>query len=183
MDEAPLTVGEADSYDQKLDRFLEPAIVKALSKIRPWRGMGQVVLEWLGVAIAIVLCQTYWNPLLYIATVIWIGSRQGALGVMMHEATHYRLLPNRKWNNWAGEVLTAWPILLTLDGYRQNHWAHHRHVNKPGDPDWQRKQNNTLFEFPKSGLHLGLITLKYWLGIYAIKPSPTSIRSRRFLRF
>lgn len=169
MNESALTIGEADIYDQKLERFLDPATVKSLSKIKPWRGIVQVALEWLGIAAAIILCQTYWHPLLYIATVIWIGARQGALAVMLHEATHYRLLPNRKWNDWAGEILTAWPVLLTVDGYRQNHWAHHRHVNKPGDPDWQRKQNKKEFEYPKSGVHMLLISLKYWVGFYAIK--------------
>lgn len=158
-----------DLYDQKVDRFIDPTTLKALSKIRPWRGILQVALEWLGIAAGIILCEAYWHPLLYIATVIWIGSRQGALAVMMHEATHYRLLPNRKWNDWVGEIFTAWPLLITVNAYRQNHWAHHRHVNKPEDPDWQRKQNKEEFEFPKSGLHMLLITLKYWLGFYAIK--------------
>lgn len=169
MNQSTPHIGEADIYDQKLDRFLDPGTVKALSRIEPWRGILQVVLEWLGIAAAIILCETYWHPLLYLATVIWIGARQGALGVMMHEAVHYRLLPNRKWNDWVGDIFTAWPILVTVCAYRQNHWAHHRHVNKPGDPDWERKQNKKEFEFPKSGLHMALITLKYWLGFYAIK--------------
>jgi fatty acid desaturase len=167
--ESAVTAENGDLYHQKVDRFIDPATLKALSKIRPWRGILQVALEWLGIAAGIILCETYWHPLLYIATVIWIGSRQSALAVMMHEATHYRLLPNRKWNDWVGEIVTAWPVLVTVNAYRQNHWAHHRHVNKPEDPDWQRKQNNVLFEYPKSGLHMALITLKYWLGFYAIK--------------
>jgi fatty acid desaturase len=99
---------------------------------------------------------------------MWIGARQNGLAVMMHEAVHYRLLPNRKWNDWVGEIFTAWPVLVTVNGFRQTHWAHHRHVNKPDDPDWQRKQSE-LFEYPKSGLDMVFITLKYWLGYYAIK--------------
>jgi fatty acid desaturase len=167
--EVPITAENGDVYHQKVDRFIDPVTLKGLSKVRPWRGILQVALEWVGVAAGILLCETYWHPLLYIAAVIWIGSRQGALAVMMHEAVHYRLLPNRKWNDWLGEVFTAWPILLTVHVYRQNHWAHHRHVNKPDDPDWQRKQGKEEFEFPKSGLHMIFITLKYWLGFYAIK--------------
>ena len=167
--ETPINAENGDLYDQKVDRFVDPATLKALSKVRPWRGILQVALEWVGVAAGIILCETYWHPLLYVAAVIWIGSRQGALAVMMHEAVHYRLMPNRKWNDWAGEIFTAWPVLLTVHVYRQNHWAHHRHVNKPEDPDWRRKQGKEEFEFPKSGLHMILITLKYWLGFYAIK--------------
>ena len=167
--EGAIDTENGDVYHQKVDCFIDPATVKALSKIRPWRGILQIALEYVGIAAAIILCETYWHPLLYIATVIWIGSRQGGLAVMMHESTHYRLLPNRKWNDWVGEVFAAWPVLLTVYAYRHNHWAHHRRPNTPEDPDWRRKENNVEFEYPKSGFHMVLITLKYWLGFYAIK--------------
>jgi len=166
--ESPVSVDEGDIYDQKLERFLDAATVKALSKVKPWRGVLQVALEWLAIAGAIIICQRFWNPLLYILVVMWIGARQNGLAVMMHEAVHYRLLANRRWNDWMGEVFTAWPVLVTVHGFRQTHWAHHRHVNKPDDPDWQRKQTE-LFRYPKSGLDMIFITLKYWLGFYAIK--------------
>jgi len=64
--ESTLIVGAADIYDQKVDRFLDSATVKALSKIKPWRGLLQVGLEWLAIAAAIVLCQTYWHPALHL---------------------------------------------------------------------------------------------------------------------
>ncbi|HEV2841231.1 MAG TPA: fatty acid desaturase family protein [Chthoniobacterales bacterium] len=167
--ESELTADNGDIYHQKIDRFIDSSTLKALSKIKPWRGILQIALEWFAIAGGIILCETYWHPVLYIATVIWIGSRQGGLAVMMHESTHYRLLPNRKWNDWVGEVFAAWPIFLTVYAYRHNHWAHHRRPNTPEDPDWRRKENNVHFEYPKSGLHMIFITLKYWLGIYAIK--------------
>ena len=159
---------EVDTYDQKLKGFLDPAVVKELSTISPWRAPVQIALEWLGIAAMIALCETIRHPLLYVAAVIWIGARQNGLAVMMHEAVHFRLLPNRKWNDWVGEILLAWPILVTVHSFRQTHFAHHRHVNKPEDPDWQRKQEE-LFEYPKSGWDMIFITLKYWLGYYAIK--------------
>jgi fatty acid desaturase len=166
--QATLDPAAGDIYDQKLRGFIDPATLKALSKIKPWRGPAQIALEWFAIAAAIVLCKTYWNPFLYLAAVIWIGARQNGLGVMMHEAVHYRLFANRKWNDWVGEVFTAWPILVTVHAFRQTHFAHHRHVNKPNDPDWERKQNE-LFEYPKSGLDMLFITLKYMVGYYAIK--------------
>jgi fatty acid desaturase len=158
----------ADVYDEKIDRFLDPTTVRSLSAIQPWRGVLQVALEWLGVALAIFICTRFWNPLLYVLTVMWIGARQNALAVLMHEAVHYRLLPNRKWNDWIGDLFTAWPVMVTVHGFRQTHWAHHRHVNTSEDPDWQRKQNQ-LFRYPKSALDMIFITLKYWVGFYAIK--------------
>lgn len=163
LENAP-AVSANDLYDQKVDRFIDSATVKALSRIKPWRGILQIALEWLAIAAAILLCKTYWNPVLYIITVMWIGARQNGLGVMMHEAVHYRLLPNRKWNDWVGEILTAWPVLVTVNGFRQTHWAHHRHVNKAEDPDWQHKR-----VYPRAVLDVVFITLKFWLGFHAAR--------------
>ena len=168
LTQSATSVITGDLYDERVDRFIDPATVKALSKIRAWRGLLQIALEWLGIAAGIFVCNRYWHPALYILAVIWIGARQNALAVMMHESVHYRLLRNRRWNDWIGEFFTAWPVMVTVNGFRQTHWAHHRHVNKPEDPDWQRKQTE-LFEYPKSGLDMIFITLKYWLGFYAIK--------------
>src|SRR5690242_19912669 len=113
--ERSASVDTGDLYDQKTDRFLDTATIRSLSQIRPWRGILQVALEWLGISIAIFVCNRYWNPVLYVLTVMWIGARQNALAVMMHEAVHYRLLPNRKWNDWIGEVFTAWPVMVTVN--------------------------------------------------------------------
>jgi fatty acid desaturase len=166
--EATLSSAAGDVYDQRLRNFIDPATLKSLSKIRPWRGLVQIALEWIGVAAAIWLCCRCRNPLIYVFAVMWIGARQNGLAVMMHEAVHYRLVNNRKWNDWIGEVFTAWPILVTVNAFRQTHFAHHRHVNDQEDPDWQRKQTD-LFRYPKSGLDMVFITLKYWVGYYAIK--------------
>ncbi|MGO9464931.1 MAG: fatty acid desaturase family protein [Isosphaeraceae bacterium] len=146
--------------------LVDPKTLKTLSVLTPWRSVLQIALEWAGVAAAIALCEVRWNPLLYIAAVIWIGARQNALAVLMHDAAHYRLLPNRSWNEWLGEILTAWPLLLTVNSYRQTHFAHHRHVNTPRDPDWQRKQH-ALFACPKPAREIALISLQYLLGLHA----------------
>ena len=45
-----------------MDHFIDAATVKALSRIKPSRGILQIALEWLGIAAAIILCQSYWHP-------------------------------------------------------------------------------------------------------------------------
>jgi fatty acid desaturase len=161
-------ITSTDTYDQRLGGFLPPQAVKELSQIKAWRGLLQIALEWFGVIGAIMLCEAYWSLPLYFITMAWIGARQNALAVIMHEAVHYRLLKNRAWNEWIGEIFTAWPLLITAYGYRQTHFAHHRHVNKPNDPDWQRQQHNTAKYYPKTLREFTWITLKYWFGFYAI---------------
>lgn len=163
-----MSANNVDIYDQKFGRFIDPQAIKELSKIKSWRGIGQIALEWVGIAVSIAICKTYWHPLLYIITIAWIGARQNALAVMMHESVHYRLLPNKKWNDWIGEIFAAWPILITVDGFRQTHFPHHRYVNTLQDPDWVRQTNDMEKFYPRSMSEVVITTLKYWLGYYAI---------------
>src|SRR5437763_764448 len=77
--------------------------LRELSKLNPWRAAVHIVGEWLAVAAAIWLCQSHWNPLLYIVTVAFIGARQHGLLILMHDGVHYRLFPNRRFNDWVSE--------------------------------------------------------------------------------
>lgn len=93
--------------------------------------------------------EKFFNPFTYVLAVIWIGSRLHALAVLMHEAAHYRLFQNRKVNEFVGEVLCAWPITLTLRGYRNSHLTHHQHTNTDEDPDWEDGSKED-YRFPKT---------------------------------
>ncbi len=123
--------------------------LRALSRVSSWRGTLDVAGEWLGVALAIGLCEWSGNLWLLPVAVLWIGARMHAMGVLMHEATHYRLFRNRRLNDFVGDWLLARPLGISLAGYRSNHLAHHRRVNGEGDPDRQRKRGPD-WHFPKS---------------------------------
>ena len=90
----------------------------------------------------------FFNPLIYIFSVILIGSRLHGLGILMHDCIHYRAFKTRKLNMLVGEAL-AWSVLTTAEGYRNNHLTHHRHLNTNEDPDWARKSDQRSFNFPK----------------------------------
>lgn len=107
-------------------------VIRELSVLQPVKAVRAILLEWLGIAAAIVLCQAFWNPALYMLVVIWIGARQHALTVLGHDAAHFRLLP-RKWNDWIGNVFVMWPVFLAADGYRQYHGEHHRFTGTTQD--------------------------------------------------
>jgi len=74
----------------------------------------------------------------YPAVLVVLGSRQQGLIVLMHEAAHGKLFRNRRWNDFTGEVILAWPLFISMFSYRANHCAHHRHMNTELDPDWVR---------------------------------------------
>ncbi|MFT5265535.1 MAG: fatty acid desaturase, partial [Polaribacter sp.] len=49
--------------------------------------------------LTIFFCIQHFNPLSYGLAVIIIGARMHALAILMHDATHYRFLKNRKRND------------------------------------------------------------------------------------
>ena len=112
---------------------------------------------------SIAVCWRYLNPISYILCVIWIGGRQHALGVLMHEGSHYRIFKNKGLNDWISDVFLAWPILITTATYRANHWEHHKYTNTEKDPDCLRKlfqMDREDWEFPITRARLFCTFLK-----------------------
>lgn len=149
-----------DEYAGVVPARLSKDVLRSLSEISPARFLARVVLDWALYLGAVYLCEAYWNPLLYVITVLWIGGRLNALSVLMHEATHRRAFRSARVNDWVGEVLLAWPLAITLHGYRSNHFLHHRHLNTAEDPDWERNRP-PQFQFPRTRGSVLVELLKY----------------------
>lgn len=145
--------------------------LRALSIIDPRRALSAIALEWLGIVAAVAVCQQWFHPLLYLLSVMFIGARQHALAVIGHDATHYRLLPGRAVNDWAGNLLCLWPVFISVEGFRLFHVPHHRHTNLEGDGNrelWHTHRDGALVEdwqYPKSRAGLGLVLVKRGLVI------------------
>lgn len=139
--------------------------LRALSGVNPFVSACHILLEWSLVVIAAMLCQHFWNPLLYVITVAFIGGRQHGMLVLMHDGTHYRLFHNRRLNDWVSELLLAWPNLITMRSYRANHMAHHNYLNTENDPDWFRKKDDPEWHFPQSAKSLLRISLRDLSGL------------------
>ena len=163
------------AQDRSLNSLRAPTPIKlnkaqlyALSRVNPFISTCHILLEWTAVVLAATLCQHLWNPLLYVATIAFIGARQHALLILMHDGTHYRLYRNRHVNDWMTELLLAWPHLVTMRSYRENHLAHHNYVNTERDPDWLRKKDNPEWHFPQSPRSLLSIFVRDLVGIGGI---------------
>lgn len=146
---------------------LDKKTVSELSKLNPLYSTLALLFEWAMIFGIIVVSEAYFSWLTYVFAVLLLGGRYHALGVLAHEAAHYRLFHNRKLNDWIGEVL-AWPLLTTLHGYRANHLIHHKHANSDHDPDWVRKLNDPFFQFPKSKKEIMIAVLKAISGLVFI---------------
>lgn len=169
----PLQTALAAETDEPVERWqstIPAPVIRDLSELRAWRSLAHVALEWLLVAAAIGVTIAVWRwnhvagGFAYVAAVIWIGARQHALAILMHEAAHYRLLPNRTLNDFFGELLLGWPLLISMRAYRWLHFAHHRAPNTNDDPDWMLRLN-TDWTFPKTRGELLRILLRDFLAL------------------
>lgn len=146
---------------------LPPEVIRELSVLRPCRAVAALAVEWLAIAAAIALCEILWSPLVYALTVVWIGARQHALTVLGHEAAHFRLLPDHRWNDWVGNVAAFWPTFVAVENYRQFHGEHHRFTGMPQDGNRRIWRTHTAagelaaeWTFPKSRVGLALMILR-----------------------
>ncbi len=124
--------------------------LKAFFKTSSRRHAIAMVIDWAVIAAAIYLGIRFWNPLVYFLAVLVIGARQHALAILMHDATHFRFLKNRKMNDAITNFFTMYPLFTSIEKYRHNHLAHHNHLNTDHDPDWVAKLTKREFEFPKT---------------------------------
>ena len=94
-----------------------------------WMGVALVVHCWavIGLASAVAIV---WPITLPLAVAV-IGARQLGLAILMHDAAHGALHPNRAFNDWLGE----WPCGGGLIAYRNYHLQHHKYAQQSEDPD------------------------------------------------
>jgi fatty acid desaturase len=100
-----------------------------LSAKSSWRGLWLVAHAWGTIGLAMVVGARW--PWLIPLCVMVVGTRQLGLAILMHDAAHGLLHPNRAINDWVGHWLCA----PTLKAYRPYHLQHHRYVQQAEDPD------------------------------------------------
>lgn len=106
-----------------------------LTGVSRWRGIALVSHAWamVGLIIAGALWIDHW--LAWVPAVMLLGGRQLGLAILMHDAAHGLLHPNRRLNNWLGEWPSGAAVGSDLKGYRTYHLTHHRFTQQAEDPD------------------------------------------------
>ena len=117
-----------EEFHEGLPDRLPAEEVRALQRIEPAKALAAIAAEWLMMAGAMALSSTFWHPTLYLAVLVFIGARQHALLIIGHDASHYTLLPDRRWNDWIADLLLFWPMFAAVDTYRLFHRDHHRYL-------------------------------------------------------
>ena len=117
------------------DRFFDRAEWSAITRASSWRGIWLVAHAWI-VSIALVgLAAWSQNPAAWLLAIVFVGGRQLGLAILMHDAAHGALHPNRKINNFLGQWLTGAAVGSDLIAYRTYHLQHHKFTQQPEDPD------------------------------------------------
>jgi fatty acid desaturase len=100
--------------------------------------LAAIAFDWAIIALAIAAMRIapWWTHAIFLLVV---ASRQHALLILMHDASHFLLCKNKIVNELLSDCFCAFPFGLTTRSYRANHIAHHEHLNTAGDPDLVRK--------------------------------------------
>ena len=113
----------------KPEEFFTPQEWAVLSARSAWKGLALVAHCWLVIGAAIGM-GVLW-PITIPLAVMLVGNRQLGLFILMHDAAHGAMHPNRKLNDWVGK----WLCGSDLHAYRSYHLQHHRFVQQTEDPD------------------------------------------------
>ena len=123
------------------------ADIRSLHQARNnWRSLLTLGWDWSLIALAGgAAVRSKYRPAVYLPAVILIGSRQRALRSLIHEASHYKLLRNRRANTWIGRLAAGFPLLEGTSAYMCSHCEHHRHL-------WDEQQDPKRRQYASLGI-------------------------------
>jgi len=115
--------------------FLSPEDIKNLKQVSNWAGTRALLVNWSIIFAAFALAALLPHPLVILAVVVVLGSRQLALSIIMHEAAHRSLFADSKVNDFCGQWFGAAAVFQDMLCYRRHHMGHHKYTGTKQDPD------------------------------------------------
>ena len=112
-----------------------PALRADLRRIDNARNALSVAAVWFWVALIIggaVWIDQWWS---YLVAFVLMGPMYARFAILMHEAAHKLLFTNKRWNDWIGKWVVAYPVFTPVQLYRRVHFAHHKDEFGPDEPD------------------------------------------------
>ncbi len=109
--------------------------LKELSLIKEENALLATLGDWLLISFCFVASAIYPHPITFLIAAIIIARTQLALALLMHDASHFRLLKNKKYNDYFAQFFCSGPIFFSLYSYRSNHLRHHKKPLALDDPD------------------------------------------------
>jgi fatty acid desaturase len=153
--------------DAQARAVLAPEVYARFARPCVWRWLSAVALEWAIIGGVVAACNRWPYPLLWVAGIFLIGTRQHALGILAHESVHALVCRKRRLNDLLGNLFCAYPLTYPVQGYRTFHILHHSFLDTPDDPE---RASIDLYPrewvFPMSRLRWYGLLLRDMTGIY-----------------
>ena len=168
---------EPDRDRDRSDLKLERELLQQLSRPAPGRLLFHTLFEWaliVGTISLAVWADSAWASFV---AIVFIATRQHALLVFMHEFAHRQFSRTRPvLNDVIGDFLTALPMMVTVHGFRRDHFLHPRATSTRDDPNWASTRRRNRYRFPRSRAGMTWLLLLHTLGFY----TPQELKSVLF---
>jgi fatty acid desaturase len=151
-------------YIAEKPTFIRGRELKLLTKLSPWKSLFAIAINWLIIFFCVIVHLKYNHPLVYFLVWLVIATRLYAFYSLIHDAIHYLIVRNKKWNNFIAQIFLGLPIFISLKQMRIAHLAHHKHLQTPQDPEMKHLEYKE-FQFPKTKAQLLQLFLMDLLGI------------------
>lgn len=150
------------------ERFLRAPfmpLVRQLSVVSNWHSACSIALQWAVIIAAgwAAIASGHWA--VYLLAILVIAGRQQAMGVLVHEGSHFSLFTNHIVNDVICDLFIAFPVGLSTTLYRAHHLRHHRYTNTERDPDWVNQQADRDWEWPKTRWGCFSLLIRSLLGL------------------
>jgi fatty acid desaturase len=110
-------------------------VTNPVHRLQPWKSMVALTCDWLIIGIALYCLEMFPSiPLFFIVTFV-IGNRQHAFSMIAHDGMHRLLFKNKTLNDLITNIFMVWPLGVSLGGFRNFHFQHHRHWHSANDPE------------------------------------------------
>ena len=94
-----------------------------------------VLFDWAMVIGLFVLAAAFPNPVTMLFTVLLLGGRQMAFGVLVHETGHKSFFTSQSVNDFVATWLSGYWVFSDKDAYMKGHLMHHKDCGTVDDPD------------------------------------------------
>ncbi len=141
------------TFEVGVGRYPRAAItpeIRRLSVVSNWRSALTISLQWAIILSVGTLAVWSGHWAAYLLAAVIIASRQQALGILVHDATHYLLFSNRTVNDIVSDLCCGFPISISTTLYRSTHFWHHRFTNTENDPDLVLQRQDPDWRWPKT---------------------------------
>ncbi len=97
--------------------------------------LAALALEWTFIAVILYLTIRFWSWYSVVGGMILLSTRQHALLVLYHDAVHFLITSNKRFNDFIINFAAGVPFHLPVHMYRSLHLSHHRDLGTERDPE------------------------------------------------